>query len=285
MVTAAAVSVTAGPAAAAPRVPVLRGHTTVTADSTTFTTVRLPRDVEGFEEIETTLHGRGRVRGLVLTEVAENFSDAATYVTVAPGYCTTPGCGDEENEYGGWSFLLYRGGVLPAGTYRLFVIADGAPQRVELRIEGLRGRTSITPKNPALVDLDSFRHHPISTPDGPVWMGGGFSELGGPSRGFALLEMWGYSDVPAPRPYTWGTCVYWEREHPAPDRAFAPTCPGSEQPQTHFVDAARGYVAALTAFGDLPYGMGGYSVVPLTSRHGGVGLWMPLTEALPEPAP
>lgn len=296
IMTAAAVGL--GPAAgaapreaaapsASPRISVLRGHTTVTAEATSVMTVRLPKPFKILDGIETRVAGGGRVRGFVLTQRAENFKDAATYIAAAPGYCTTPGCGDAEKETRPGSFAMAYDGVFPPGTYRLFVIADGAPVRVEVEIDGLRGSTAITPTEPAVADVDSFRQHAISTPDGPVWMGGGFSDLGGPSRGFALLEMWGYSDdVPAPEPYAWGTCFYYEREHSNPDRAFAPTCPGSEEEEAHtyYVDVARGYVASFIAGVELPYGMGGYSIVPLTSRHGGVGLWMPLTEALPEPA-
>lgn len=271
-------------ASASPPVPIpsLAGRTTVLASSTSVTTVRLPREIEMPRPNMISFHGRGRVRGFVLTQRGESMMEAPTYFTVAPGYCGTPGCGRIEAPRGGWSFLTGTPtGKLPAGEYRLFVIADSADLRVELTIPELRGRTTISPSEPAAIDVDSFRTHPIATPDGTVYTGGGFSDMGGDTRGFALLQMWGHRDAPEPKAYAWGTCIYREREHPYRDHAFAPGCPGSKEPQVSYVGNDRGYSLVFTAFDTLPDGMGGHSVTPLNTLAGGVGVWMPLSEALP----
>jgi hypothetical protein len=281
LVTALA-AVGLGPAAGASpvparRAPVLRGKTVVVADRTSVATVRIPIETDPFEW-DIRLHGRGRVRGLVVTQRGESTWDTPTFFTVSPGHCHTAGCGQPETERG-WSFLTGRGD-LPAGEYRLFLIADGAPMQANIAIPGLTGSTRIALTEPAAADVDSFRTRALATPDGMVYTGGGFSEMGGDTRGLALMEMWGYRERTEAYPYGWGLCLYWERSHPAPDHAFAPGCPGG-QPDAWHVGADRGYALAMSAFDRLPFGMGGYSVMPLTSNAGGVGLWMPLREALP----
>jgi hypothetical protein len=278
---------TAAPAAAAsppPPVPVLRGRTTVVAvnDTTAFTTVRVPRPIDVGEGWEITSHGRGRIRGFVLAQAGEDVLETPTYAMVFPGYCTTPGCGDPEEQGGGSGFLA--GTVdwsLPAGTYRMYVIADSARVRIELAIDGYPGRTTIPVAKPAAVDFDSFRSHPITTPDGTIYVGGGFSELGGGRRGFTTMKMWAMGGASDPRPFAYGECLYFQRDHPAPEQAVAPGCPGSRRTPTMFViPDASGYVHGATALHPMPYGIGGHSVNTLTGPFGGAAVWMPLTEAL-----
>lgn len=283
-----AVSVQVAPAAAAPKIPVLRGRTVAVADSTSFTTVRVPRPIDIAEGWEITSHGRGRLRGLVLTQVGENILDTPTYAMVFPGYCTTAGCGDPEERGGGSGFLTgTEDWNLPAGTYRMYVIADAARVRIEVGIDGYSGRTTIPVTQPAAVDFDSFRSHAITTPDGTIYAGGGFSELGGGVRGFATMKMWGLSNaLGSPRPTAFQGCWYYDRSHPAPDHAFLPGCPGSGRtPGLHVIPDGSGYVYGLTALHPMPYGIGGHSVNAASGPFGGAAVWMPLTEALPEPAP
>lgn len=285
-VAAAVLSLTAGPAGAAPKIAVLRGRTVAVADSTSFTTVRVPRAIDIKDGWTITSHGRGRIRGFVLTQVGENILETPTYAMVFPGYCTTAGCGEPEEQGGGSGFLTgTEDWDLPAGTYRMYVIADSAPVRIELGIAGYSGRTTIPVTEPAAVDFDSFRSHPITTPDGTIYAGGGFSDIGGGVRGFTTAKMWALGSSP-PRPFVTGNCLYYQREHPAPEHAFAPGCPGSGRTPAFFViPDASGYVAGMTALHPLPYGIGAHSINPLAGSFGGAAVWMPLTEALPEPAP
>lgn len=283
---AAAVSLTAGPAAAAPRVPVLRGHTTVTGDATSVTTVRLPKAIDPIFGMSVTFSGAGRVRGLVLTQRGESVFETPTYATVAPNRCPAAGCPDEGVRGAGFFTGVDRR-ELPAGEYRMFLIADGAPIRANVVIEDLSGETTIAPKEPAEADVDSFQTRRLTTPDGTVYVGGGWSEMGGQSRGFAAMLIWGDRNVVEPRPWAFGVCEYFfTRDHPAPEHAFAPGCPGSTGvPNVTVGTEGPGYVLSYFARDTLPYGLGAYSVVPQAAENEGVGLWMPLGEALPEQAP
>lgn len=284
---AAVISTIAAPAAAAaPGVPVLRGHTVAVAETTSFTTVRVPRPIDIADGWKITSHGRGRVRGFVLAQVGEDVLDTPTYAMVFPGYCTTPGCGDPAERGGGSGFLTGTDDwLLPAGTYRMYVIADDARVEIELRIDGYSGRTRIAATQPAAVDFDSFRSHPMTTPDGTIYVGGGFSDLGGGRRGFTTMKMWALGATSNPRPFAVGDCVYFQPDHPAPDHAFAPGCPGSGRtPGMFVIPDASGYVHGATGLHPMPYGIGGHSVNTLAGPFGGAAVWMPLTEASTEPA-
>lgn len=50
--------------------------------------------------------------------------------------------------------------TLPAGDYRLYLIADGGPVTIRLRLNGLKGVTAVTPTVPATVDIESLKRSP-----------------------------------------------------------------------------------------------------------------------------
>lgn len=270
------------------RLPLLRQRTIVrTGGATAYTMVRAPKPFSvRFEEgFSFNLRGRGRIRGFALAQVGERLLDTAGLVMVAPGYCMKKGCGSPKNPGGGWGVVTGTEGgwILPAGDYLLYVIADGAPLRVKLTFPEFSGNTRIEVRRPAEIDIDSFRTHPVSTPEGSFYMGGGFSDMGGGVRGLAMLKVWALRDTQEPPvPFVWGGCAYYEDEHPLGDLAFAPGCPGApHEPFLIYGESGPGYVGSFTAFSPVPGGIGGHSSSPAADNAGGAAVWFPMTEALP----
>lgn len=285
-----AVAVPGGSTASAEekRLPLLRQRMTVTtAGTTAYTMVRAPEpfSVKFEDGFSFNLRGRGRIRGFALAQVGERLLETPGLVMLAPGYCMKQGCGSPKHPGGGWGVITGSDETftLPAGEYLLYVIADGAPLRVRLRLPGLSGSNSLEVEREAEIDIDSFRTHPVSTPEGTFYMGGGFSDMGGGVRGLAMLKVWALRDRQEPPvPFAWGGCAYYEEEPPVADLAFAPGCPGApHEPFLVYGANAPGYVGSFTALSPVPRGIGGHSSSPAADNAGGAAVWFPMTEALP----
>jgi hypothetical protein len=113
--------------------------------------VHVPRDAdvseEAFNNSNLSYSGKGRVVGVVLVQDGPPLRRAYQFVSTRWDFCGSPGCSGE------WQISLTHGinwhgrhGYrIPAGDYRLYLIADGAPVRIELRLDGLTGSTDLRP--------------------------------------------------------------------------------------------------------------------------------------------
>lgn len=215
------------PAVAAPstRATQLGGTTVIHASSSSFLKVRLDRRsvVSGLHDWQSpipnpdiTLSGRGRVIGLVLTQMQDRPSATVRATLVATRYnmCSGRACratrppidllqaggeGVEQYEIDGEPRIL-----LPAGVYGLYVIADGAPVTVKLRLPGAAGTRVLTARSPAATHvLEALPDSAIAAPVGRRHAGEGrlplpvqgmvtaghftrSKELGYPQGGFAF---------------------------------------------------------------------------------------------------
>ncbi len=176
LVCLAAMTGSAASAAPAATTTALRHSNTITADASRSMLVRLPAPVsvsgEGsFGDLtvqqnpDITVSGVGRITGLVLTQNTavrthrERASDGATLVYLSYGMCTGMACRPNRPTLVTFGFGP---GVtqdedstihLPAGVYRLFILADGGPVTASLRLHGLAGTSRLRPSQPAVTSL------------------------------------------------------------------------------------------------------------------------------------
>jgi hypothetical protein len=156
-------ALTAAPATAAPAPLTLGGTVTMTASAPYARAVVLPRDVTVHWSDWTISTTGGRYAGFVLRADGRGARPLAS--GLRPGDCATRGC--RRPAWSGtftWDFVYGAGaqpgdgpdaGTLPAGRYHLYLVTDGAPVTVRLRLPGLRGSTSVTGGSPAAVTVQS----------------------------------------------------------------------------------------------------------------------------------
>ena len=161
LVTVGIVAVAAGALATSPaaaRSPVervtLAGVNVISGDAITGMPVRIPAptSIEGdpFTNDDVSYSGRGRVVGLALVQEGESRRDAFEVVSVRWSFCGEPGCRPDPmdvSEITTTSDWRGKRWEIPAGDYRLYLVADGAPVEVTLQLEGLEGVTSLRPSD------------------------------------------------------------------------------------------------------------------------------------------
>jgi len=167
----------------------LAGVTQVTGSHSAFVPVRIPAPVEisaidifdaappsqpgqpsqPLDNPHIEIDGAGRVFGIVLTQNGPERqkedldNDGATLLAVRYGMCSGAGCqpinsgADVVSAFGpgvesSGSFADERI-TLPGGDYNLYLLADGAPVSVTLRLQSLSGSTSMSPASPAEIHL------------------------------------------------------------------------------------------------------------------------------------
>jgi hypothetical protein len=203
--------------------PAAAGTTVIEGDRTGFAFVRLPQPVEvPMSEDEwglgVELSGSGRFYGFALREESPSRDERVmVYGTHGDGDGFQmdrafpegpPAPGDEEK------------GVftLPAGLYRLYVFADGAPVRAEIGFPGLDGTATFAPEVPVphvLMDL------PRVNSAGPVlYTFAGASTLR--TEGLAAVRMHVQSDSQVTEYET--LCMYGPGDEYDETTAFGPGC-------------------------------------------------------------
>lgn len=150
------------PAVAKPaRVASLAGTTVVKGQAPAMTQVTLRSAARIFPHRALEASGGGRFFGFVLRPAGAPASDTRAIVGGQISFCKTAGCvpdgpfvtvkgfGFEEAFTGGQSFAL------PAGTYDLYLMTDGAPVQLTIRLDGLDGTTEVEPETPITMKVDS----------------------------------------------------------------------------------------------------------------------------------
>ncbi len=139
----------ASPAAGAAQ-PDLAGTTTVRGNSTTVMDVIVREDVtipkRSFDNPAITIRSRGRFAGVVL----KSLTGGAELISYNVATCEAPPCASPSLNY---TYVTdarrsptRNRALLPAGYYRLFLLADGTPTEVTMDLKGLTGRTTLRPK-------------------------------------------------------------------------------------------------------------------------------------------
>lgn len=256
----------------------LAKKTVVTATRHSHVMVRVPEDVS-ITELRTSLTGGGRVAGYALTNWGEEREDDDLLVfSFAVNRCLEPGCPAAEQPLSiRWGSGLTNG-VIPAGTYDLYVVADEASVTITFKDRYLRGRTSLSLEGDRPdVELRTLPMSATSTSDGTVFSGGDFTELES-GRGVGMLGLWAQGPVYAGGAF--GSCFYFSKALVASeDHAFLPGCPtgssASRYPAIPSAPGEPGGVIYQSSYMSLPMGIGGWAAsTGRIESFGAVGLWL-----------
>ena len=132
--------------------PVLGEVNIISGDRIAGMNVRIPETVdipeEHFDNSAISIHGAGRVVGFALVEDRRPISKAYQLVATRWDFCGKPGCTGEwqTSLTTGMNWRGRHGFRIPAGDYRLYIVADTAPARIELRLDGLKGQVDLRPE-------------------------------------------------------------------------------------------------------------------------------------------
>lgn len=252
--------VAAGPAPAeAATSPKLKGTNLISGSRAGMVTVTLPRDVRisltGMGDL-VDIEGAGRAAGFVLigTEPVDGSHPFLSATRV--GFCGEVGCSPGKAERAKFGF--YEGDYdaetlrLPAGTYHLYVVADGRRVDVRLELPGLPGTARFRPTGAADFEVTeptvAVHEQALST----VYSNGDAFEMSG-NQSFSLNALrirataWGGGQI--------AHCIYDETPPPSP-AAFGPGCPaGMNVPVTDAVVTAVP-LTRIYATGAARYGAG-----------------------------
>lgn len=221
---------------------VLAGRTIISGSKTAATQVRLPRRVRiprprggwdgPFPDIA--LSGKGRIVGFYLTRRKVADFNLPYLLSYRVRFCAKRGCRSQRS----YQFVYGKQGgppdesgdshgdiLLPAGNYLLYLIADGSPATIRLRLHGLAGTTSIRPSSP----VDSGFSLP--TPNNSTTVPGGnafwygheanFQGKAGIFIGVLRMRVENWARL------RWGDCLYEPAIPPPPaPLAYSPECPG-----------------------------------------------------------
>ncbi|HYO60962.1 MAG TPA: hypothetical protein VEU29_03585 [Actinomycetota bacterium] len=234
-----AVVLTAPAPAAAARTapPQLAGVTRIVGDTTSAMWVTVPHKASFTwkldENPDVRIDGGGRMAGVVITE--GDFGDRGRLFAMMgrASFCRARGCTSEDTH----QFLTGQNPhqapsdkfVLPAGRYLLYLIADGAPASVTLRLHGLPGKARIVPRTP----VDAEVHVPtpqteVMGPDEKVyWFGdaGTIDADAGLIAGAMSLDTKNWSRG------SWGSCLQRVVLEPEPV-GYSPACPAGASART-----------------------------------------------------
>ncbi len=176
---------------------------------------------------QVTIAGRGRVVGAVLERVGpgpEAMLLAANYNLCGQRACEPL----QASEFirGAPSAMSDRGidtTTLPAGRYRVVLIADGAPVRVRLELSGLAASTTLRPTKDAGVAYRRIADITATPTPATVTFSGGRTYPA--ARGAVVLFQELFRTSPGAAGVS-GTCIIFGEAPPAD--AYAPTCPNGD---------------------------------------------------------
>jgi hypothetical protein len=262
----------------------LAGVTKIVGDGSAWMRVRLTKDIDPHAQdpdrpagrLPAQITGDGRVVAAVLTRgvASGEIGSGPSIYLWSLGRCAERACATSGFRTT-WLFSQNLAEaadgrrVLPAGNYRLYLVADGAPARVRIDFPELSGRRKLSPSRPVRDELHTVEPLSAEDEEGNVYYGGAHAPFDGP--GFALGGLWldgEGSDTQA------GSCVYETRMPPPGDAAFAPPCPTADVSTISFASGDYNEVGYV-GLGVLPLAMGLWRKAADTTRNaGGLTLWL-----------
>lgn len=198
--------------ASAGSTPLLAGATTVSGTRSASMLVRIPRAVDiGDVYADFRLHApRGRIAAVLLKKTGP--WDAPFAQTIHHGFCVERGCASPLPNAGGayvWAPGSTNGlsGRLPAGTYRLYLVADGARVTATLRLRGLAGSTRLTPRGPIRASFVAPKPTVAEPASGPSLFAGGSTHTTPSTGGINDTRLWKVLPTAVSHSAV-GACVY-----------------------------------------------------------------------------
>lgn len=250
----------------------LRGMTIVrTGGSSSGFNVLLPKDVSA-ASVDVKMRGKGRVLGFALRELAGD-EGALLYGFLSnrctEERCTAPSSGRIERALG------YTDEVLPAGRYRLDVLADGSPTTYVFSFPGLAGRTRLASSLPSDAAIRTGVPSVFNSDDGTVYAAGAYEGRAQFAQGVTYMARW-VETLEAP--VAWDICTkgnYSPAPAPPEKFMFYPGCGASERSIIPPGTQGGMFTSTVTDLAN-PAGQGGWFVVKTPpTDHGLVAAWIP----------
>ncbi|MDQ3952737.1 MAG: hypothetical protein M3279_07230 [Actinomycetota bacterium] len=200
----------------------LAGRTRITGNATSVTWVTIPKPVAfGTDDIR--IQGAGRIAGFVLTETPVDDLEREFVMAARTSLCETPGCtSNDVYEFVAGPPPGTADIMLEPGRYLLYLLADGAPVSVTLRLQGVRGATEVRPSTPvdAGVSVPDAETRTTLAGDRAYWFGDSASIAADAGLFVGVLGLEAKQWVEGVH----GSCL--QREvHSPPQVAFSPLCP------------------------------------------------------------
>lgn len=255
----------------------LRGYNSFTATRTSKALVRFPGRTPA-RDLRTTFDGDGRVYGFRLQKTghyeSESLRPEINNITV--GRCKQRAC--RAHRRIGLPNFGDLGDTL-SGTWDLYVIADGAPVTVTMKLAGISGRTSahVTHRITSRIETLTPMVHEGNGKN--LYSAGSFSPI--PEADLAFVGLWFRGDTHAASRF--GDCAYNEGDVTQPPReelAFLPGCPTGDGFDFSDTDQYPGrFVTQFTSIRDgcCTNGIGAwYEGAAMIKYAGAVALYMQL---------
>lgn len=283
-----AIALIAGPArgsaqetAETRRMPVLGRVNTFSGDTSASMLVRLPADVPITNErdLRGRFEGGGRIIAYVLVKEGWDGPSRRRPMIVGQrvGQCAEVGCASQSLVGGGvtaWGVKRDGAWEMPAGVYRLYLVADGAPVEMKLTIASLEGETTLTPKGPARAEIVSLTPGVHEMVDLNDYSAGTTAPFRG--EGYSSIATWRKGEVKVAGAY--GICAY-EDEPPRADAAIAylpVVCPETFRDANVYAAPIRDYAGGFEAFiNHVPAALGmWYASAAVVRDYGATVLWL-----------
>ena len=219
----------------------LRGTNIIQGSQTSMMRVHIPTDATVAQTVRifregpsssVSVNGKGRVIGVILIRESPDGSvDVGSdyFMSGRMGECEEIACDPDGAVVNFQTPFRFRGGEGPhrhtiaAGDYRLYLLADGSPVTVRLKLEGLQGTQLLTPKVAAPFDLKTPTQH-IAQFGGPSHVAAGDTFEAG--RIGIVVSMMSVYGPKTPIPSAYGVCGYRGASTymPPPQAAFGAHC-------------------------------------------------------------
>lgn len=224
-------------AVAMPAVPSLSGVTRITGNTSSVAWVTIPKEARFSWRYgpnpDVTIEGGGRMAGVVIMEPDLEDDRRRFAMAGRASFCDAPGCtSDDTHQFvvGNIPGATDRDWiVLPPGRYLLYLVTDGAPVSVTLRLHGLSGRSKLSPATP--VDAELRAPTPETEVAGPDKKAYWFGDSGTIDADAGLIA--GAISIRAKdwMQGSYGSCL--QRTLRSPERAaFSPACPTGTSTRT-----------------------------------------------------
>lgn len=218
VLVAATASAVPATAKATPALPTLKGVDVFAGSSSGTMLLRLSRPAV-IHVNDLTISGRGRFYGLVLEQDAEIPHAVVTYVLGR--YCHRPGCAGP-TPWGDGTQVTGDGPQesMPAGVYRVYLIADHAPVRVTMRLRGLSGTGTFRPRLPVRSTIVTPTPTQAEPASGPLLFAAGSTRNNIGRRGAYVVQL-AWKDEPLPHEWTaWTVSRYPGHAQSGPTPAY-----------------------------------------------------------------
>lgn len=260
---------------------VIDSSTRFTASKTSMMRVRFRHPVKT-ADLHSHIRGNGRLYGYLMRKVGD-YGDTRgpkqegtrPFIrAVTTGQCTKPGCRAKHDRF----FLetRYNVGNKVAGLWDFYIVADGSPVSVTLKIEGSKSQKSVRVSGPVISEMRTLTPRVHETATNTIYSAGDFSKLKEPD--FGAIALW---TIGAPHGATaYGACHFRRQESVPEEVRLVPGCPlGYGSPAVWPAPGDRGGIVTVSRMDSTTRGLNGwYATTSVVERYGAVGLWIDYPE-------